>query len=126
MPSICQNKKLKCTLANISTRHASYPGRPSTASAFLHQSAVLQHSTDTSLSIDMTSLRNQISDQKKANVVVTITPDTTCLLCCMKFKWVQLSITLKVSQQLFRIIAGYPPPLSKVGETCSLGVVFFF
>lgn len=54
----------------------------------------------TSLNTDLTPLRNQISDQKKkANVVASI---TTCLLCCMKFKCVQLSITLKVSQQLFR------------------------
>lgn len=64
------------------------------------------------------------SDQKKANVVVT-TLDTAWLLCCMKFKCVQLSVTLKVSQQLFRTREGYPPPLSKVEETCSLIVVFF-
>lgn len=81
MPGICQNKILKYTHASVSTRNASPPGRPSTANAFLQlcQSAVLQQSTAAPLSTHITALRNQTSGQKKANVVVTVTHDTTWL-----------------------------------------------
>ena len=130
MSSIWQNKILKYAHANVSTRNASHPGRPSTANASLHLclSSVLPQSTDAPLSTHVTALRNQTSNQKKANVVVTVTWDTTCLPrshSTVKVKCAQLSTPLKVCQQLCRAIAGYYPPLSKIVATCSLGVVFF-